>query len=155
MKIVYHCFGGAHASPTASAIHLGLTSKRYWPSFTDFNEIPFFDQTSWTEHGRLIKAGIDSEGNEVYFMGRRNSNYLIITLITEFISLTGGNPTEYYFVDCMQKFNFLMVIGGYSSRALGWVKFGRPIVTFGTVFSFPILQSIVRKTKQIVSRIKG
>lgn len=152
MKIVYHCYGGAHASPTAAAIHLGYFPSNRWPSFADFKKIQHFDRITWTEHGRLIKAGVDASGNEVFILGRRNSPRLIIGLIREFIKLTGGDPDEYYFVNCMQRFNLFMVTGGFSSRGLGLVKFGRPIVTFGTIISYPILAAIVRRTIQKVNR---
>jgi hypothetical protein len=152
MKIVYHCYGGAHASPTAAAIHLGFFPPNRLPKFGDFKKIEHFDRMTWTEHGKLIKAGVDPSGNEVYVLGRRNSPRLIIGLIREFIKLTGGNPDEYYFVNCMQMFNPFMVAGGFSSRGLGLVKFGRPIVTFGTMISYPILAAIVHRTIQKASR---
>ncbi len=146
MKIVYHCYGGAHASPTAAAVHLGLMPHNRFPRFSDFEKIPFFDCTIWNEHGRLIKVGVDSAGNEVYIMGRRNSPKMVISLIRELARQNGGEPDDYYFVNCLQIFNPVMITGGYSSRAMGWVKFGRPVVTFGTMISFPILVAIVKKT---------
>ncbi len=150
MKIVYHCYGGAHASPTAAAIHLGLFPSNRWPRFSDFKKIPHFDRITWNEHGQLIKAGVDASGNEIFILGCRNSPQLIIDLIREFSKLTGGNPDEYYFVNCLQRFNLFMVTGGYTSRGLGLVKLGRPIVTFGTMISYPILAAIVRRTIQKV-----
>jgi hypothetical protein len=146
MKIIYHCFGGAHASTTAAAIHLGIIAQNRIPRFRDFKKIPFFDGTTWNEHGKMIKAGVDSQGNEIFIMARRNSAKLIINLIKEFARLNHENPEEYHFVNCMQMFNPFMITGGFSSRALGWVRLGRPVVTFGVMISFPILVSIVQKT---------
>jgi len=148
MKIVYHCYGGAHASPTAAAIHLGLLKPNRLPRFSDFKRIPYFDQLTWTGHGKLIKVGEDFFGNEVFILGRRNSARMVIRLIREFAKLTGNDPDEYHFVNCMQRFNPFMVTGGFSSRGLGLVEFGRPIVTFGTMISYPILVAIVHKTIQ-------
>lgn len=146
MKIVYHCYGGAHASPTAAAIHLGILPVNKRPTFTELLQIPRFDEIRGWEHGKLFRAGMDQAGNEVYTMGRRNSSELVIKLIKEFTRLCGGNPDEYYFVNCVQLLNPFMVTGGYSSRALGWVRLGRPIVAFGTILSFPILVRIVQRT---------
>lgn len=146
MKIVYHCYGGAHASPTAAAIHLGIISKERPPKLIDFRKIPFFDEMTSINHGKLNYAGIDKYGNEVYFLARRNSAALIVNIIKEFSKFKGENPLEYYFVDCMQRFNLLMIMGGFSSRAMGWVSFGRPIVTLGTKLAFPALVAIVEKT---------
>lgn len=146
MKIVYHCFGGAHASPTAAAIHLGILSSDRRPSFAELLKVPRFDSVRSWEHGKLFRAGIDNEGNEVFTMGRRNSTTLVIKLLREFTRLNGGDPDAYYFVNCVQLLNPFMVTGGYSSRALNWVRIGRPIVTFGTILSFPILVKIVQRT---------
>src|SRR5690606_34926436 len=129
-------------SPTAAAIHLGILPVNKSPTFTELLQIPRFDEIRGWEHGKLFRAGMDQAGNEVYTMGRRNSSELVIKLIKEFTRLCGGNPDEYYFVNCVQLLNPFMVTGGYSSRALGWVRLGRPIVAFGTILSFPILVRI-------------
>lgn len=146
MKVVYHCYGGAHASPTAAAIHLGHLPDQRRPSFCQIRNQPFFDEVTSHAHGHLIKVGTDSWGNEIYILGRRSSAKLVINLIKEFTRLEGGDPSEYFFVNCVQLYNILMVAGGFSSRGLGWVRFGRPIVTFGTFLSYPVLVSIVRRT---------
>jgi hypothetical protein len=153
LKIVYHCYGGAHASPTAAAIHLGILPTNRRPTFAELLEVPRFDSIRGWEHGKLFLAGVDNTGNEVYTMGRRNSAKLVINIIKEFTSLCGGDPEEYYFVNCVQLLNPFMVTGGYSSRALGWVGFGRPIVTFGTILSFPVLVRIVQRTIREVQTI--
>ncbi len=145
MKIVYHCYGGAHASPTAAAIHLGILPADRVPHWSEFKKIPYFDRITHLEHGKLIFIDKDQNNHEIYVLGRRNTAKLVIKIIQEFYKLT-GDPSEFYFVDCVQLFNPLMVTGGYSSRALGWIGFGRPIVTMGTIISYPILVSKVKKT---------
>ncbi|MGE5582632.1 MAG: DUF3189 family protein [Bacillota bacterium] len=144
--MVYHCYGGAHASPTAAAIHLGILDPNQLPKWKDFQRVPYFDQMTSRQHGKLLLIGEDRLGNEVYVLGRRNAAKLVITLIKEFQKLSGGDPEEYYFVDCVQLFNPFMVTGGFSSRVMGWVDFGRPLVTFGTIISFPLLALKVKKT---------
>jgi hypothetical protein len=151
MKVVYHCYGGAHASPTAAAIHLGILPQDRWSGMRELLKNPHFDQLSSPEHGKLIKAGVDPLGHEIYFLARRNSPRLVINLIKEFTRLQGGNPDEYFFVNCMQTLNLVMVAGGYSSRALGWIKVGRPVVALGTVLSYTILVSIVKRTIQQIN----
>lgn len=155
MKIIYHCYGGAHASPTAAAIHLGFLSPNRRPTFAELLEVPRFDSIRSWEHGRLFQAGIDSDGNEVYTMGRRNSTDLVIKLLKEFTKLNGEDPNALYFVNCVQLLNPFMVTGGYSSRGLGLVWFGRPLVTFGTILSFPILVRIVQRTIKEVRRLNS
>ena len=148
MKIVYHCYGGAHASPTAAAIHLGILKDDHLPNWADFKRIPYFDRLTSIDHGKLIFIDKDQRGHEIYILARRNAATMVINIIKEFAKLTGSDPSEYYFVDCVQLFNPLMVTGGFSSRALGWVDIGRPIVTLGTILSFPVLAAKVKKTIQ-------
>jgi len=146
VKVVYHCYGGAHASPTAAAIHLGILNSRKMPKASDFKQVPYYDTITNLDHGRLIKVGDDHLGNEVYILGRRNSAKIAVNLIREFTRLTGGNPDDYFFVDCVQLYNVFMVTGGFTSRGLGLVRFGRPLVIFGTRLSFFILAGIVQRT---------
>lgn len=155
MKIVYHCYGGAHASPTAAAIHLGILSVDRRPTFAELLKVPRFDLIGSWEHGKLFRAGVDNAGNEVYTMGRRNSANLVIKLIREFTRLNGINPDQYFFVNCVQLLNPFMVTGGYSSRSLGLVGLGRPVVTFGTILSFPILVKIVQRTIREVQKLNS
>ncbi len=145
MKIIYHCFGGAHASPTTAAIHLKMISNRHLPAMMDFKNISKFDLAIGKDHGKLNYLGTDHQGNEVYIMGREHQAVMVINIIKEFVKLSGGNPDEYHFINCCQSFNLLMVIGGFSSRRLGWVWFGRPLVTLGTLLAFPKLVAIVKK----------
>jgi hypothetical protein len=153
LKIVYHCYGGAHASPTAAAIHMGILTPGHRPALDDFDKVPYYDRITRGEHGKLIKIGVDARGHEIYIMGRRNSPQPVIAAIREFSRLNGEDPSQYYFVDCVQLFNLFMVTGGFSSRAMGWVRMGRPLVRFGTRLSFGILEKIVRKTIKEVERI--
>jgi hypothetical protein len=155
LKIVYHCYGGAHASPTAAAIHMGILPSGQRPAMADFDKVPFYDRITRGEHGKLIRLGVDPRGHEVYIMGRRNSPQPVIAAIREFLRFSGGNPDEYYFVDCVQLHNLLMVVGGFSSRAMGWVWFGRPLVRFGTCLSFRNLERIVRRTIKNLEGIPG
>jgi hypothetical protein len=146
LKIVYHCYGGAHASPTAAAIHMGVLAPGRWPAVADFDKVPYYDRITRGEHGKLIRIGVDPRGHEIYIMGRRNSPQPVIAAIREFLRWNGEDPSQYYFVDCVQLFNLFMVAGGFSSRAMGWVRLGRPLVRFGTRLSFGILEKIVRRT---------
>lgn len=153
MKIVYHCYGGAHASPTAAAIHLGILPIDSWPSFQAIQKVPYFDRITSVEHGKLIKFGEDAHGNEVYILARRRYKILVIGLIREIARLSGKDPEELLFVDCVQLFNPFMVTGGFSSRGMGWVGFGRPLVTFGTLISYPFIAQIVKRTQEKLETI--
>jgi hypothetical protein len=147
LKVVYHCYGGAHASPTAAALHLGLLPLDRRPRFRElYRLIPYYDRITRGEHGKLIKIGVDCHGHEVFVLGRRNAPQLVINALKEFSRLNGIDPQVYYFVDVVQLANPFMVVGGFTSRALGLVKLGRPLVSFGTGLSFTILARRVRET---------
>jgi hypothetical protein len=94
----------------------------------------------------LIKIGTDCHGHEVFVLGRRNAPQPVINVIKEFGRLNGVDPQVYYFVNVVQLGNPFMVAGGFTSRALGWVNLGRPLVSFGTGLSFAVLARIVRQT---------
>jgi hypothetical protein len=148
LKVIYHCYGGAHASPTAAAIHLGIIAADQLPRFSDFRKIPYFDWMTNHNHGKMIQVGRDEADHEVFILARRNQPKLAVNWIKELVRLEGGDPEVYHFVDCVQLYNPFMVTGGFSSRAMGWVSFGRPLVTFGTILSFPKLVGIVHRTKK-------
>jgi hypothetical protein len=147
LKVVYHCYGGAHASPTAAALHLGLLPLDRSPQFQEFHRlIPYYDRITRGEHGKLIKIGTDGNGHEVFVLGRRNAARPVINAIKEFSRLCGVDPHQYYFVDVVQLSNPFMVAGGFVSRALGYVQLGRPLVSFGTGLSYRNLVRLVRRT---------
>lgn len=51
-------------------------------------------------------------------------------------------------VDTHPAVNIWMKIGGFSSRALGLVSFGRPIVTYGTLKTYKNLVELVKNVKE-------
>ena len=117
------------------------------PAVAEFHRlIPYYDRITRGEHGKIIKIGTDKLGHEVCIMGRRNAVEPVIAAIKEFSRLSGIEPEQYLFVDVVQLHNLFMVAGGFSSRAMGWVNVGRPLVSFGTRLSFHVLARIVQKT---------
>jgi hypothetical protein len=156
LKVVYHCYGGAHASPTAAALHLEIVPMRRRPKAADFQKlIPYYDRINRGEHGKLIKIGTDYRGREVFILARRNSPQPVINAIKAFSRLNGVDPQDFCFVDVVQLANPLMVLGGFCSRALGWVNFGRPVVSMGTRLAYPVLVRIVRRTLEYLERQSG
>ena len=117
------------------------------PRCRDFYRlVPYYDRITRGEHGKLIKIGTDVNGHEVFILGRRNASQPVINIIKEFSRLSGVDPEVYYFVDVVQLGNPFMVVGGFFSRGLGFVKLGRPLVSFGTRRAFQVLARLVRRT---------
>lgn len=69
------------------------------------------------------------------------------------VRLLGHIPDSVQIVNTLPAVNTLMKIGGFSSRALKLVFFGRPIVLRGTLKTYPNLIEIVKSTKLVVQNI--
>lgn len=63
-----------------------------------------------------------------------------------------GNNKGLFLVDTKPVVNLLMNIGGFTSRKLHWVSFGRPIVTKGTQQAY---MNIVNVVKDVKNNIKN
>ena len=71
-------------------------------------------------------------GVDVYTVSRQYQLTLFLMLLGIPINLQGTMDGLYIF-GTMPAVNLWMKIGGYSSRRLKLVSFGRPIVTYGTL----------------------
>ncbi len=81
---------------------------------------------------------------------RKYKPKLVIPAIKSMYSVIHGNTDDLLVVDTHPTVNLWMKIGGFSSRALNFVAFGRPIVTYGTLKAYKEIANIVRKVKQQV-----
>lgn len=148
MNIIYHCRGGTHSSPTAAALHLGILSMDRVPdSRTLMNYVPDFDLTDRRAFGHLRFMGIDEFGHKIFCMGRRKAAHIVIPAVKDALRIAGADPDEFVFINVMPTVNVWMKVGGFSSRALRLVSFGRPLVVLGTQKAFPEIAQIVKRTK--------
>ena len=60
MKIIYSCYGGAHSSVVASAIHLGYLPMNRIPTEDEILSIPYYDQSPKELRGTPIYIGTDA-----------------------------------------------------------------------------------------------
>ncbi|WP_427339053.1 DUF3189 family protein [Caloranaerobacter sp. DY30410] len=151
MYIIYHCVGGTHSSAIASAIHLGILPNNKKPSLKDILSLSYFDTLNKKDQGKIIFRGIDENGHKVFTLSRQFVPHLVIPAIKDAWELAGGNKDELLLVNTMDGVNFLMKIGGFSSRRLNLVTFGRPIVAYGTILTYNKLVKIVENTKKLIS----
>ncbi|HHY61098.1 MAG TPA: DUF3189 family protein [Clostridia bacterium] len=147
MYIIYHCYGGAHSSVTAAAIHLGLLPEDRLPRPEELMALPFYDQTTARDHGRLRCLGEDVAGNRVFVIGRRGLKDCFTTLVETFSSRLQIPREELLIVDTVPCVNLMMMVGGFTSRRLGWTKIGRPLVIRGTQKAFGHFVRLVRTVK--------
>lgn len=147
MHVIYHDIGGSHSSVVATYVHLNKLPTDRVPSSKEILEVPLFDQLKKDQQGRLIFHGIDEYGNKVYTLSRLYHEHPIKNAIKSIPSMIGLNENEIVLIDTSPSVNFMMKLGGGSSRRLKMVTFGRPIVTYGTRKAYSNIVDIVNKAK--------
>lgn len=148
--IIYHDVGGAHSTQTAASLHLNLLPKDRVPTAEELMALPRFDRAEKSDHGRIQLTGIDEYGNTVYTLGREYTEKMTITALKDLYVLLKGDLDGLIIVNMKPTINLLMKIGGYSSRRLHLVNFGRPIVIKGTQKAFFNIVSLVDQVKEAI-----
>lgn len=148
MKVIYSCYGGAHSSPVAAAIHLGKLPEASVPDSKALMQLPRFDRVGSEKHGLAELMGIDSQGHEVYVLGRGSAGKAVERAFFSGVNLAESDASRFLLVDTLTCVNVPMRIGGYLSRRLGWTAVGRPIVLWGTRRAYSRLVRLVQQTKK-------
>lgn len=148
MRIIYSCYGGAHSSPVAAAIHLRRIPRSQPPTNQQLMRLDLFDRTRREQHGILMHMGVDDWGNDVYVFGRGPSGSSMERALLSGMRLAGASTHDVKFVDTLPAVNWWMRIGGLLSRALGLTAVGRPLVLFGTRLAFPRLVELVEEVER-------
>ncbi len=148
LHIIYHCVGGAHSSVLATAIHLNKLPMDRKPSIDDILNISYFDTMIKRDQGKIIYRGTDENGHRIYNLSRQFVPHLVIPVIEDTWKLLNGNCDNLMIVSTLSTVNLLMRLGGFTSRRMNWIKFGRPIVAKGSLQSYFHLVDIVKDTKK-------
>lgn len=148
-RIIYHCYGGAHSSVTAAAIHLGQLKTDSIPSEKELMSMALFDRQTKEGHGQLHFFGFDDAENQVYSVGCRNIGATLEKIVQNVSDLLELSD-ELYFVDTLHCVNVKMRVGGYLSRRWGVIKYGRPLVLQGTQDAYPKLVELVKQVRKDV-----
>lgn len=153
VRIVYTCFGGTHSSPVAAAIHLGTLPRDTVPSTRQLMDLPLFDKVDGTGRGRLVFAGTDEHGHDVYVLGRGKESAAVVerTIVSAW-ALLGAQRVPLIVCDTLPCVNVLMRVGGWLSRGAGLVFIGRPIVLYGTRLAY---RRLVRLVQEVENHING
>lgn len=147
MNIIYHCFGGAHSSVTAAAIHLGWLETSKKPTFEELMQIPYFEVQIDEDHGIFRYMGEDEKHNKVFILGRRNLKGNFEKIVYGLAKIY-GRKDDFLLIDTMPYVNWKMIIGGSLSRGLESPKLGRKIVLQGVQDSFFTYVAFVEKIKR-------
>ena len=151
MKVIYTCYGGAHSSPVAAAIHLGRLRPDRPPTPAELMALDLYDKTAARDYGRLAFLGRDEDGNEVYVLGRGPGGTAVERALRSGLELAGQGGMPVRLVDTLPCVNAWMRVGGFLSRALGLVALGRPLVIYGTRLAFPRLVELVSRVRRELS----
>lgn len=147
MIVIYHDVGGAHSTAVAANIHINKLPMDMVPSKDELLGLPTFDKIEKEQIGRLIYIGEDEYNAKVYTLSRQRNPNIAIGAITDMYTILHGSIDGLFIVDTKPAVNLLMNIGGYTSRRLHWVSFGRPIVTKGTQQAYMDIVNIVKGVK--------
>lgn len=151
MKIIYHCYGGAHASVTAAAVHLGWLPTDRLPDNEELKAIPHFDMPIAEDHGRIRLMGEDESGREIYIVGRRNEAQVFENMARGLMDIYKQSEDEFRFFDVMPYINWKMVLGGFTSRRMGITWFGRPVILSGVKYSYWPIVGLVQRVKVVTA----
>jgi hypothetical protein len=155
MKIIYHCFGGAHSSVIAAAIHLNQLSASEKPTPQDILKCAYFDEVPTEKQGVIHYLGKDEEGNDIYNMGCGGAGAIMERALPDILKIYGESADDLYMVDTLGCVNFPMRLGGYISRRLGMVNVGRPLVLKGSITAYPALVDLVAEVKKDIVQKQG
>ncbi len=146
MKIIYHCYGGAHSSVMAAALHLKWIEKHRLPTEEEMMAIPYYDKTDDNDFGSIRFMGIDESGNEVYVLGKKGMGEKYTRILMGVAEIM-GKADDLIAPDCLNRINWSMKLGGFLSRRMGLVFPGRPVLVKGTRNAFLSLVNLVETVR--------
>lgn len=151
MKIIYHCYGGAHSSVTAACLHLGWLPTDRLPSAEELIALPYFDRPIGKDHGNIRLMGKDEFGNDICVIGRRNEAKVFENMAAGIFQVYGFPQEDYHLINVMPYVNWKMVVGGFSSRKLLITSLGRPIIIAGVKYAYWHIVSLVQSVKVCIA----
>ncbi len=155
MKIIYHCFGGAHSSVTVAAIHMGWLNKAKLPSSEDLMDLPYYDKTTDDDFGTIHYMGTDEMGNDVYVLGKKSLGDRFSRLMMGVAEIL-YKEDQLLAVNVMKHVNLWMKLGGFTSRRLNFTFIGRPVVIWGTRKAYDSMVKLVEVTRlRVLSNKQG
>jgi Protein of unknown function (DUF3189). len=123
-----------------------MLKKNRIPTPDDLIKIPYFDKTNDSDFGSIRYMGTDEFGNEVYVLGKKSLGNRFGSILLGVAAIL-GKQDELLVVNCMDLVNWSMKLGGFTSRRLGLVALGRPVVSWGTGKAFGQLVNLVEITR--------
>lgn len=155
MIVVYHCYGSAHSSVTAAAIHLRMLPRHRLPTVAELLAAPRFDRTVSRELGTPFFVGRDDAGRDVYALGRGSAGRLVVNCVESLCELVSAEPAAVVMINALPEASLMTTIGGTLSRGLGLVWPGRPLAVWGVRHCYRRLVRLVEETERLLSLVSG
>ncbi|RBP41599.1 DUF3189 family protein [Garciella nitratireducens] len=151
MILVYHDVGGTHSTCLAANIHINQLPVDRIPTKREILSLKTFDKLEKKDYGHLIYIGQDEYGVDVFTVSRQQQPQLVLNGIRDMYEICNKTLDGLYIVGTIQTVNNWMRIGGFSSRRLHLVNFGRPLVTYGSLKAYPNIVKLVKNTKEKIA----
>lgn len=156
MKLIYHCYGSAHSSIVAAAIHLKKLPTERTPTYEEIIALEDFDQSRNDSLGHIFYKGTDEEGIEIYTMGMGPESELVKRTMQSMIKHHNASQQEserIFFAQALPHINRIAKVGGALSRRYGIVGMGRYLAARGICQSYQQLVSFVGQTKNKIKKL--
>lgn len=151
MMVVYHDVGGTHSTCIAANIHINQLPMDRIPTREEILNLKTFDKLEKKDYGHLIYIGQDEYGVDVFTVSRQQQPQLVLRALQDMYQTCNKSLEGLYIVGTINTVNNWMRIGGFSSRRLHLVSFGRPLVTYGTLKAYPKIAELVKDTKKRIA----
>ncbi|MFY9114729.1 MAG: DUF3189 family protein [Dethiobacteria bacterium] len=148
MYIIYQCYGGTHSSVVAANIHLNKFSMGRAPQFSEILQVPHFDRLESRQIGALSYMGVDEQGHQVFALGSSSKGNEVKKIMRELLPVLGISAEKIAIINCLDQVNVLARIGGFTSRYIGLVALGRPLVALGIRLRYRALVEKVQSFKE-------
>lgn len=147
-KIFYICYGAAHSSVVAAAVHAGLLPHTRTASAAEIGALRDFDQAGYNEIGRPILIGHDQAGREIYALGLASAREYLHATVHQLVHQLGLPPKSILTIDALKGVTWRTRIGGFLSRRAGLIAIGRRLCLSGLVVEYPRFLDMVLAAKQ-------
>lgn len=144
MLIFYCCYGRAHSSVVAAALHLGQLPLQTPSAIA---RLPYFDQATAEDMGIPKLVGTDTDGNLVFILGRGPARGLVEETLRAVLLARGYTKQDIMFTDLQPHLNFCTRLGGFLSRRLGLVFPGKQLAAFGIWRALSRIETCVQTAK--------
>ena len=147
MIIIYHCYGSAHSSVLAAAIHTKMLPENRIPANHEIKNLPHYDKTDSKLIGTPFYFGSDENNNKIFILGMGTAKKIVKNVIYDLMKVENIPEKEVLLINTLKNINLYVRIGGFLSRKLGLIYPGRFLTIYGLKQSYNKFVDTVREVK--------